>query len=616
MAAAVAAATWCMAPFAARTLGVVPTAWDSLSYHLFFPASWVQAGRVELLAWPDPHNYYAYYADNLERLLLPLLAVARNDLLAKLPTFALAVACAVAAARLCVRLGGDRLAGAWAAVAVVATPAFLSWSAAVYVEPLLTFGVLAALLFALDVCEAGADDRHRILAAVGVGLGIGLAAGAKYLGAPVAVAIGALVGLEPIVSRRPGRVVFRVALALFAAALIAGGWPYLRNLSLTGNPVYPVPFAGHPGAPHPQAEWGASSILSQAAMLWERGYLWQALITPDGPVADLDARMTAGAKLLWLTPLSLVGLAALLGRAVQAARRGEPARALGAVIVVAAAGVLLWTYLRSPIWNTLGWLKNNVRFLVPFLWIGTAAGFAALSRWRCPRAVLAVVAVASLVSDVPRLYLAWPGLSGAASAVASAGVALAVGLLLWRRSLGDGRAGRAALVAVAVASLLAGPVLLHLREGARFEQLRHHTEIHESHHWTMVAGARALDDLPWARRVAFATDDALHFMALYLGRWWHRDVRYVATHDGPAVAHEHPAGDPRRPFVEAAWARNLRAAAIDALITYKKKRSGWPIEDRWATARGLERVYGDTHTRIYRIDSPVGADEQPRPDSR
>jgi len=111
----------------------------------------------------------------------------------------------------------------------------VTWEAtSAFVELGLTFYAVLAVWHAVRWGRA-ADLRPALWA----GLFVGAAAGTKYLGLLVLAIVLGGVALVSLCRRRPADI---AAAAL--AALAAGGWWYLKNLLVTGNPVYPLVFGG------------------------------------------------------------------------------------------------------------------------------------------------------------------------------------------------------------------------------------------------------------------------------------------------------------------------------------------------------------------------------------
>ncbi len=194
-----------------------PTSADALKYHLALPKLWLQTGSVGDPFW----RWEGFSPSGVEMLFAQGLALGGGSVAAALHAV-LAVLCALAVYGLGRELGGP-LAGAAAAFLFV-LQGIVTWEAtSAFIELGLTFYAVLAVWHVLRGAPAWA------------GFCAGAAAGTKYLGLSVALLV--LVGLA--VRRRPRE----LALA-FGTMLAAGGAWYLKNLIVTGNPVYPLVFGG------------------------------------------------------------------------------------------------------------------------------------------------------------------------------------------------------------------------------------------------------------------------------------------------------------------------------------------------------------------------------------
>ncbi|HEY7375845.1 MAG TPA: phospholipid carrier-dependent glycosyltransferase [Polyangia bacterium] len=222
--------------------------YDTLSYHLHVPATWMHDGRTGIVpaVFGDPSSAYA--PANVELWLLFLMAPLRSDYLAgvgQLPFAALAAAAIVAAVR---EAGGRRAAGLGAALAFLSIPEIWGQMATAMTDLGLAACLLASLPFAIRLARGAPRRRADLLAAA---VALGLAVGSKYAAAALAIPFAALAAAGWL--RHRPRDVRGAALAL-VAALATGGFWYARNAAVTGNPLYPVAF---PGLPLPALYGGA-----------------------------------------------------------------------------------------------------------------------------------------------------------------------------------------------------------------------------------------------------------------------------------------------------------------------------------------------------------------------
>ena len=204
--------------------------YDALSYHLHAPVTWMHEGSLSLVpaVFGDPAP--AYTPGNMELWFLFLLSPLRSDYLAgvgQLPAAALAAVAIVAAVR---EQGGSRAGALGAALAFLLVPEIWNQIPTAMVD----LGLAALLLAAVPFVLRG--ELSTCAAA------LGLAIGTKYVGVVLALpfAVWALVARR----RAPaGRGVVR-ALGLAVIVAATGGFWYVRNAAVTGNPLYPGAFPG------------------------------------------------------------------------------------------------------------------------------------------------------------------------------------------------------------------------------------------------------------------------------------------------------------------------------------------------------------------------------------
>jgi len=224
--------------------------YDTLSYHLHVPMTWARDERLSIVpaVFGDPSSAYA--PSNLELVYALLLARPNHSaalaVVGQAPFAALAAAAIVAAVR---ESGGRRVPALAAALAFLLIPEVWGQIGTAMTDLGLAAFLLASLPFARRLWAAPRPDRRDLLA---FATAIGLAVGTKYAGATLAVPFVA-VGVAALV--RPGRrVAVRDAALAVVVAIATGGFWYVRNVAVTGNPFYPVAV---PGLPLPALYGGA-----------------------------------------------------------------------------------------------------------------------------------------------------------------------------------------------------------------------------------------------------------------------------------------------------------------------------------------------------------------------
>jgi hypothetical protein len=213
-------------------------AYDALSFHLHFPAAWLHSGRLEIVPTVFGDVAPAYSPANVELLFHLLMAPIRSDYLARLaqlPFIATGVLSIMAAVQ---ELGGRRSAGLCSALLFLLLPEVWWQSASAMVDlPLATlFLANVALLIRLWKRPCAADT-------VALGVALGLFVGVKYVALPLGLPL-ALMALAVVIRHRcalPGWSRAAVWCALLAVlGFGAGGFWYVRNWVVTGNPLYPL----------------------------------------------------------------------------------------------------------------------------------------------------------------------------------------------------------------------------------------------------------------------------------------------------------------------------------------------------------------------------------------
>jgi hypothetical protein len=418
-----------------------PTGVDALDFHLPDVARWVEHHGFWGIHQFLPQLSHGTYPNNGDVLSLLALLNFHDTAFARfvfVPWLALLAVVVYALGR---ELGAPRPSAAIYASAVTAVPV-VSRSALYGVMPdvVMLFAYGAGLLFLL---------RHRRTARtddlVLAGLGLGIAFGTKWYGVSVVAATVALWLVWRVVERRRAGLV-RDGLVVIGLVALAGGFWLLRNLVLTGNPLFPLKvapagvtiFDAPPDLVRANGGFTVAHYLGDPSIL--RHYVWPGLRAALG-----------------YAPVAL--LAGALAAAAVAARRRREAGPVLALAVLAV--VLVGVYAITP-YSAQGpegrpvQVDANTRYLVPALLV--AAAVAASLCGRLPRARIAVEAVgAALVLDGVRRAFDIPARTLVTTAVLLAGAALLV--LAFRAR--PPRAAGARLAAAAVLVLLVGLVGRH-----------------------------------------------------------------------------------------------------------------------------------------------------------
>jgi hypothetical protein len=210
------------------------TAYDSLSYHLFFPARWLQEQAISIIPTPFSDPAQAYAPANGELYFLWLMLPLHGDLLARIGQVPFLALIGLGLYDIARRLGASRSHAMWPVMFCFVSRPIVEQAVGADVDLICWSLFLASLSLGLR----GADsDRRRDWLLFGAALGLYL--GTKYVAlvyAPIAAALLLVrAGWPP-----SARVVLRrIGWSLPGIALFAIPW-YLRNWIVAGSPLYPA----------------------------------------------------------------------------------------------------------------------------------------------------------------------------------------------------------------------------------------------------------------------------------------------------------------------------------------------------------------------------------------
>ena len=202
------------------------TAYDAVSYHLFFPARWLQAHRLFIIPTPFSDEAQAYQPGNGELWFLWLMLPFHSDILARIGQVPFYLAGAVATYLVALRAGASRQDAAYAPTLFLIAPPIVEQAVGANVD------LIAASMFvcAIWLGIVAADTNRRRDWALW-GCATGLFVGTKYLAVVYTPAL-LLVALLP----KP-----RLRLLWGVPGVVALGAPwYIRNWVVAGSPLYPT----------------------------------------------------------------------------------------------------------------------------------------------------------------------------------------------------------------------------------------------------------------------------------------------------------------------------------------------------------------------------------------
>lgn len=205
-----------------------PTSWDSLSYHLFGPRIYLEAGHI----FPGVDVYSLNNPFLLEMIFLLSMAI-RSDISAQLMHFIFIFL--LSGMVYSIAVNGLKLKQGWTAVLLLFTmPMFLHLAPWAYNDLALTFFTLASL-YAYVSWQEAKDSKWLIISGIFAGFSMGF----KYTSFIVPVVIGLLILWK---TYRQPKLLLRYWLIFgITALLISIAW-YAKNWAFTGNPFYPYAF--------------------------------------------------------------------------------------------------------------------------------------------------------------------------------------------------------------------------------------------------------------------------------------------------------------------------------------------------------------------------------------
>ncbi|TAK30590.1 MAG: phospholipid carrier-dependent glycosyltransferase [Chloroflexota bacterium] len=246
---------------------VPPTAWDSLVYHLTAPQLLLEEHRF--VGGVDVAHFY--FPELMEMLFVVALSI-RGPIAAQLIQVAF-LALMLLAIFAFAQMHFNRRVGLLACAIYVSAQSVLILASQAYVDVALSFFLFLAFWTLYDAAGNASESGGRgqpsarsllLLSAVFAGFGMSV----KYTSAPFVAALAILVAWAALRSEegpwmhRLRGAVWPAAVWCGVAAIVASPW-YLKNLGLTGNPVYPFVFGGWAWD-----DWRAAWFLRAGSGLW------------------------------------------------------------------------------------------------------------------------------------------------------------------------------------------------------------------------------------------------------------------------------------------------------------------------------------------------------------
>lgn len=593
------------------------TLYDSLSYHLFFAARWVQDHALTIIPTPFSDEAQAYAPANGELFFAWLMLPLHSDLLARSGQLPFALLAAATLYLLARRLGASPAHAVYPSAFFLLSRPVLEQAIGANVDLICAAMFLTSVYLGLAAVDSN-EARDWAL----WGLSLGLYWGSKYL----ALVYTPVVVLMAVIRWPRARMLW----ALPGVAALAVPW-YVRNWAIAGSPIYPASLS-IAGLTVARGAFGRQAMLNTVFHTNDVGLLPAILAPAFGPtlfVVWIPVAVVGGVALarrgwwphgfLFLLPMLMVPLYWF----------GLPVNVDPRFLMPATGLALLpfaFTFTARRAWNAV----VHAAYLAAMLWIVVGV------RWTVPAALpwymSRWLALDGLVK--PSFVLAFLGLSS----LSAAAWALGPRRMRW---------------AVPFAGCLLAGVTMAIGERLRWcesascdcldttspniraEQLVSWQWLAQHVHHSTVAYTGT--NLPYpltgerlTNRVVYTDIDGRRGWRLHDYDRAYRRGRFeprppaLATPSGelmPVAQRPGPRDDAARPRYERlegnreAWVFNVQKLGIDYLfvsvlsayeIDYQwHNGAGFPIEDEWAAAdpRVFRLVYENQRVRIYAIEN-------------
>jgi len=562
-----------------RGLLLPPLSWDSLMYHVFLAATWLQRHHFGPFPARHPISFYELMPGDGSLWLWWWMAPSHSELYLGLATVLQWLLLGLAVGAFARELGARR---SWpiAAFLTLLTPTVVRFVAAQYVDIAVGAFLVSGSYFAIRWLRS-ARTSDALLVAVAAGL----AAGTKVLALPSAGALGLLALVLARGSWRR-RVPQLVLMAVLAAAF--GGYFYARNLTLGGG-LFGYACASQDSSAAGTALGTFPSALSPAAHVHE-------LLADHSLIGAFLGINRPTMVELGIGPQSLLLLLVLLP--LPALFRSDQRTAAWLAWGQVAMMAFVWWTLTSA---THGHIFANIRYLIGGIGLLFAAAVALGERhltagWL--RGLAIVLAIQDLLMLNPRM--SYPvRLLLAVALVGAVALAAAPG---WRHRLAEQWRLVGAVVALCLLAIV--PWWAAFRIHDRERAFRQDYIAHLSSTRLFAAGWGWLDRNGGSGTVAVSHAPETYFVYPAMGPYLERRAVYVnvnaADHTNPLL---YPSCKTRVDPSPGAWLQNLRKQNVRWLYVARYPEFEFPAEDAWARARPdlFTLRFQDRTNRIYEL---------------
>jgi hypothetical protein len=546
---------------------------DTLAFHLPGVFRYIQTGSLWQIAQFLPGQAQGNYPQHGDLLMLAAVLPWHSTALIRYVDPLLLALAAVAIYGLARELRASAPTAVLVACAVVAIrPVVGPGLPDVIADPALTAGFAAGALFLMRHWRT---RRRSELVLAGVGFGIAL--GTKWYGLTDVPALVAIWLVAALIARRPRRPALGDCAALISVIALAGGIWMLRNLILTGNPVFDYRvrllgltiFAAPPDVLRSELGFTLAHYLGDPSVL--RKYVWPVFRSDFGLIGALIAGAALGAGAWWATAAARLRAASV-----------DPRIAILSIATAALAAIYTITpYTAQGLNGAPVLIDANTRYAVPALIAGAPLLAWIATRLGPLRIAVEVTLLVEIVIDLGHYVPVSAGRFAVALLVLAA-VAAAWGV--WRSGLPAGwRATPAAGVLLA---------------GAAFAYHHQQTLARTPYNPSDPAVSYVLARAPAHARIGLAgewTAQGLVPVAPLFGPRLGNEVRYV----GPVIEHRLEQYQSEVPFDRA-----LRRGRYTLLVV----GTGFPPRpdppgERWARSIGYVPLVVDPRLVLLRAHS-------------
>lgn len=215
-----------------------PFGWDDLNYHFTFAVEWFKNKSLLTPIVVSDYPAPSYYPLNGSFIFFWLLLPFKNVFLANLGQVPFYIVVFLSMYSIGKKIGLSQKYSVYASILLLLVPNYFKQMRIAYVDVMVAAFFLLALNFLANL-KKEFSIRNVLL----VGLSCGLLIGTKIIAIPhmliISVYFLLLSGLSLIKNRQYKRF-FSSVFIFILAAIVMGGFSYIRNFIMTGNPLYPL----------------------------------------------------------------------------------------------------------------------------------------------------------------------------------------------------------------------------------------------------------------------------------------------------------------------------------------------------------------------------------------